>query len=170
MPRQNPRSPELGNLFVCWQLISLLTQLKQLSWKKWLVTFNTSKAKIVTYYYRRSNPKLSLTAMTGCYLMAAPCFDRRLGVKINPEFKPNSYVWYFAKDAAKWSIACTAPLSKWLYLLPSEKSQITPKIEYCFRIWTGTAQFSLSSPDSVEKRRHALVGDELFPTLKTPFS
>lgn len=60
----------------------------------------------------------------------------------------------------------------WVSIPPSIlylcKSQIRVKMEHCYHIWPAAAQYSLSTPDRVEKRLHVLVGDKLFSTLQPP--
>ena len=135
--------------------------------KEWLVTFNASKTKLLSFHHHRNPPDLSSVKMSETTLSEASSFDRLLGLKITPDLKWNEYIGEVAKVAGKMvgslfrSRRYLSPASI-LYLY---KSQIRPKMEYCCHIWGGAAQTSLSCLDRVQRRLRYLVGDELFSTL-----
>ena len=134
----------------------------------WLVTFNASKTKLVSFHHHRSDPSLSPIHMNGTPLTEAPCFDKLLGLKFTPDLRWNCYIRSVAKSAGKM-VGSFYRSRK--YLTPDAilylfKSQIRPTMEYCCHIWGGAAQSSLSCLDRVQNRLRNLVGDDLFSSLQ----
>ena len=106
--------------------------------------------------------------MENASLSEATCFDKLLGLKFTPDLKWNSYIESVAKEAAKMVGSLhqskrylTPPAILYLY-----KSQICPRMEYCYHIWEGSAKTPLNPLDAVQKPLHSLVGDELFDTVQ----
>ena len=135
--------------------------------KEWLVTFNASKTKLLSFHHHRNPPVLNSVEMSDTILSESPCFDRLLGLKITPDLKWNDYIGEVAKTAGMM-VGSLSRSRK--YLSPASilylyKSQIRPKMEYCCHIWGGAVQTSLSCLDRVQRRLRYLVGDELFSTL-----
>ena len=135
--------------------------------KEWLVTFNASKTKLLSFHHHRNPPNLSPVEMSETTLSESSCFDRLLGLKITPDLKWNEYIREVAKVAGKM---VGSLLRSRKYLSPESilylyKSQIRPKMEYCCHIWGGAAKTSLSCLDRVQRRLRYLVGDELFSNI-----
>ena len=133
----------------------------------WLVTFNASKTKLVTFHHCRSNPVLPSISMGGTPLAEAPDLDKLLGLKFIPDLRWNTYIRSSAKSAGKM-VGSFYRSRKYLTpeaMLYLYKSQIRPQMEYCCHIWGGAAQTSLSCLDRVQNRLRNLVGDDLFSTL-----
>ena len=136
--------------------------------EKWLVKFNASKTKLVTFHHHRDTPDIPTISMDGIALEESPSLDKLLGLKFSSDLKWDSYIASVAKDTARMVgsfyrsrkfLTCKAML----YLF---KSQIRPKMEYCAHIWAGSSQQALSTLDRVQKRMRGLVGDELFSSLQ----
>ena len=136
--------------------------------KRWLVTFNASKTKLLSLHHQRSDPHLASIEMNGCLLGEAQCFDKLLGLTITPDLKWNTYIKSIAKAAGKMVVSfyrssryLTADAILYLY-----KSQVRPRMEYCCHIWAGAARKTLSCLDRVQNRLRSLVGDALFSSLQ----
>lgn len=54
--------------------------------KNWLIAFNASETKLVTFYHRPT------TTLDECSLKKSPYFERLLCLKLNPDLKWNSYL------------------------------------------------------------------------------
>ena len=130
----------------------------------WLVTFNATKTKLITFHHHRNNPDFPQIAMDGTYLNESTCLNKLLGLKFTPDLKWNAYIDSVAKDAARMvgslyrSMRLLTPESL-LYLY---KSQIRPRMEYCSHIWAGSSRTILSTLDRVQRRMRGLVGETLF--------
>ena len=130
--------------------------------EKWLVTFNATKTKSVSFHHHRQ-PNFSPLSMNGVDLVESDSHDRLLGLKLTTDLKWDSYITRIAKNASKM-VGSFYRSRK--YLSPSSilylyKSQIRPTMEYCCHIWAGASQRSLSSLDSVQKRLLGLVGKNI---------
>ena len=69
--------------------------------KEWLVSFNTSKTKLVSFNHQRNAPDFPLIHMDGSSLSEAPCFDRLLGLEFTPDLRWNTYIRSVAKATGK---------------------------------------------------------------------
>ena len=69
--------------------------------KMWLVTFNATKTKLITFHHHRNNPDFPEIAMDGTYLHESSCLNKLLRLKFTPDLKWNSYIDSVAKDAAR---------------------------------------------------------------------
>ena len=137
--------------------------------KKWLVTFNASKTKLITFHHYRANTPCPEITMNGVPLEEQDNLDRLLGLKFTTDLKWKDYIFSVAKDVSKMigslfrSRAYLTPEAI-LYLY---KSQIRPKMEYCSHIWAGSPMNALSVLDRLQNRIKYLIGDQLFQTLPT---
>ena len=136
--------------------------------KRWLVSFNAQKTKLVSFNRRRNAPDLPPVSMDGVDLDESSCLDKLLGLKFSSDLKWNAYIASIAKDAARM-VGSFYRSRK--YLTPSAllylyKSQIRLKMEYCCHLWAGCSQHALSSLDKIQNRMRGLVGDELFASLQ----
>ena len=148
---------------------NLSTDLKHIvDWgKKWLVTFNKSKTKLLTIHHHHERPILPHIIMDGSKLDEAPNFDKLLGLKITPKLEWRSYIEAIGIPAGKM-VSSFFRSRKFLTpaaILYLYKSQIRPTMEYCSHIWAGSCNNVLSVLDDIQKRFRALVGDELYLTL-----
>ena len=142
---------------------------KVVKWgKTWLVTFNSSKTKLLSFHHHRGTPSFPSVIMDETTLQEANCLERHLGLKFTPDLKWNSYILSVAKDVGKMVGSffrtrkfLTPAAVHYLY-----KSQIRPKMEYCCHIWAGSPKTSLSCLDRVQRRLRRLIGDELFKSLQ----
>ena len=142
---------------------------KVVKWgKTWLVTFNSSKTKLLSFHHHRGTPSFPSVIMDETTLQEAKCLERHLGLKFTPDLKWNSYILSVAKDVGKMVGSffrtrkfLTPAAVHYLY-----KSQIRPKMEYCCHIWAGLPKTSLSCLDRVQRRLRRLIGDELFKSLQ----
>ena len=135
---------------------------------EWLVTFNASKTKLLSFHHHRNTPNFPTVRMNGSPLKEASCFDRLLGLKFTPDLRWNTYIRSVAKATGKMVGSfyrskkyLTPPAILYLY-----KSQIRPKMEYRCHLWGGAAQSTLTCLDRVQNRLRNLVGDELFSSLE----
>ena len=127
--------------------------------EKWLVTFNATKTKSVSFHHHRQSdfPHLSMNDVD---LVESDSHDRLLGLKLTTYLKWDSYITWIAKNASKMVGSFYRSRE---YLSPSSilylyKIQIRPRMEYCCHIWAGASQRSNSSLDSVQRRLLELVG------------
>ena len=67
----------------------------------WLVTFNATKTKLITFHHHRNNPDFPQIAMDGMYLNESTCLNKLLCLMFTPDLKWNAYIDSVAKDAAK---------------------------------------------------------------------
>ena len=136
--------------------------------KTWLVSFNASKTKLVSFHHHQTDPGFHPVVMDASTLSESVHLDRLLGLKLTQDLKWNSYISSIASEASKM-IGSLYRSRK--YLTPSAilylyKSQIRPRMEYCCHIWAGACKSSLSSLDRVQRRLRWLIGEELFNTLQ----
>ena len=134
---------------------------------KWLVKFNPSKTKLITFHHHRDTPVNPLITMDGAVLEESPSLDQLLGLKFTPDLKWDYYISSVAKGTARMAGSfyrsrkfLTSKALLYLY-----KSQIRPKMEYCSHIWAGSSRQALSTLDRVQNLMRGLVGDELFSSL-----
>ena len=135
---------------------------------KWLVKFNASKTKLISFHHHRDTPVFPPVTMGGMTLDESPSLDKLLGLKFTPDLKWNSYIASVAKDTARM-VGSLYRSKKFLTpkaILYLYKSQIRPKMEYCSHIWAGSSQQALLTLDRVQNRLRGLVGDELFSSLQ----
>lgn len=131
--------------------------------KDWLLSFSTSKTKLVSFHHHKADPKPVPILMSDHTLKEAPCFEHLLSLNLTLDLKWNTCIHAIAKDTGRmvWYLYCI-----WKYLIPAAmlklyKSQIRPRMEFWCHIWTGAVQSSLSSLDKVQKWLSGLVSDEL---------
>ena len=136
--------------------------------KSWLVSFNSSKTKLLSFHHHKGSPSFPPVQMAETTLNEAPCLDRLLGLKFTPDLKWNSYILSVAKETGmmvgsffRTRNFLTPAAIHYLY-----KSQIRPRMEYCCHIWAGSPKCSLSCLDRVQRRMRWLIGDALFKTLQ----
>ena len=135
--------------------------------EKWLVSFNATKTKSVSFHHHRQ-PDFSVLSMNGVDLVESDSHDRLLGLTLSSDLKWDTYIARIAKNASKMvgsfyrSRNFLSP-SSILYLY---KSQIRPTMEYCCHLWAGASHRSLSALDSVQHRLKGLVGPDLYSTLQ----
>lgn len=98
---------------------------------QWLVTFNSSKTKLLSVHHHRNVPQLPPIFMDGVQLEESVMLDKLLGLKISYDLKWNPYITSVAKDAAKMVGSfyrskkhLTPDAIVYLY-----KSQIRPRME-----------------------------------------
>ena len=135
--------------------------------KRWLISFNALKTKLVSFKRHQNAPDLPSISMDGVDLQESSCQDKLLGLKFASDFKCNAYVACVAKEAARM-VGSFYRSRK--YLTPNAlfylyKSQIRLRMEYCCHLWAGCSQHVLSSLDRIQSRMRGLVGDELFASL-----
>ena len=98
---------------------------------KWLIVFNASKTKLLSFHHHRGSPVFPDIFMNGESLDEQQSLDRLLGLKFTSNLKWSSYIRDVAKDVSKMigsffrSRRYLTPQSI-LYLY---KSQIRPKME-----------------------------------------
>ena len=139
------------------------------SWgKEWLVTFNASKTKLMSFHHRRTFVDSPSVEMNDIVLNETPCLDRFLGLKITPDLKWNSYITSVSTRAGKMvgSFYRSREYFTQSAILYLYKSQIRPTMEYCCHIWAGASLVSLSCLDKIQNRLRPLVGDALFSKLE----
>ncbi|KAI8485267.1 hypothetical protein Bbelb_370140 [Branchiostoma belcheri] len=66
---------------------------------QWLVTFNPSKTKLLSFHHKRSDPKLPPVHMGETRLKKSACLDSLLGLKLTYDLKWNNYIQAVAKEA-----------------------------------------------------------------------
>ena len=120
--------------------------------KKWLVTFNASKTKLLSIN-RFSSPILPSVSMEGTSLPESDSF-RLLGTTLSNEFSWKSYIVSVAKSAAMKVgslLRCKGFFTQEtiLYLY---KSTIRPCIEYCCHLWAGAPTSCLSLLVRIQQR------------------
>ena len=133
--------------------------------KKWLVSFNTSKTKLLSIN-RFSSPILPSVAMEGTSLPESGSF-RLLGMTLSSDFSWKSYIESSAKSAAMKVgslLRCKGFLTPEtiLYLY---KSTIRPCIEYCCHLWAGAPATCLSLLDRIQQRICNVIGPNLSSKL-----
>ena len=77
--------------------LSIIVQWGQM----WLVTFNATKTKLITFHHHRNNPDFTEITMDGTYLHEPSCLNKLLCLKFTPELKWNSSIDSVAKYAAR---------------------------------------------------------------------
>ena len=135
--------------------------------KKWLVAFNKTKTKLLSFHHHRVTPSLPPISMDGSVLAEAPNFDKLLGLKFTSNLKWNSYLETVGSCAAKMvgSLSRSRKFLTSSAILYLYKSQIRPTMEYCSHIWAGSSNNALTGLDVVQKSLRGLVGEELYSTL-----
>lgn len=69
--------------------------------KNWLVIFNPTKAKPVTFHHHRSKPELRRILMNVGPLGVSPFLEKPWGLKPITDLNWNTHVQYISKDAFK---------------------------------------------------------------------
>lgn len=89
------------------------------------------------------------------------------GSKAHSKWK--MYIHTITKDAVRIvsPLCCVRKCLTPAAMLYFCKSQIRPRIMYCFHNWAGAAQSSLSSSDKIQTQLHSHMGDELFSILQS---
>ena len=136
--------------------------------KRWLVSFNAQKTKLVYFNRHRNDTDIPPISMDGVDLEESSCLDKLLGLKVSSDLRWNAYIECIAKNAARmvgsfYRARNYLTRNALFYLY---KSQIRPQMEYCCHLWAGCSQHALSSLDRIQSRMRGLVGDELFASLQ----
>ena len=108
---------------------------------RWLVTFNSSKTKLLSFHHHRTDPVLPPVSMNESDLDEQTSFDRLLGLKFTSDLRWNSYIKEVTKNVSKM-VGSFYRSRKFLSaesILYLYKSQIRPKMEYCSHVWGGAA-------------------------------
>lgn len=101
--------------------------------KDWLVTFSTSKTKLVAFHLRRTDHEVLSISLNGCPLGDAPSLERILDLNLTLDLKWNSFIRSIKKNSGKM-IGSLYHSRKHLTthdVLYIYKSQIRSKIRYC---------------------------------------
>ena len=101
--------------------------------KKWLISFNALKTKLLSFNRHRTASDLPSVSMDGIDLEESSCLDKLLGLKFASDLKWNAYVACVAKEAARM-VGSFYRSRKYLTpnaLLYLYKSQIRLRMEYC---------------------------------------
>ena len=128
---------------------------------KWLVTFNSSKTKLLSIN-RFKNPFLPSVMMNGAELPENSYF-RLLGLTFSNDFSWNNYIESIAKSAAM-KVGSLYRAQNFLSpesILYLYKATIRPCIEYCCHIWAGDSADCLSLLDRIQRRITNIVGPDL---------
>lgn len=128
---------------------------------KWLVTFNSTKTKLLSVNNFR-DPFLPSICMNGTELEENNSF-RLLGMTFSGDFSWRNYIEAIAKSA---SMKVGSLLRARNYLTPESilylyKSTIRPCIEYCCHIWGGAPADSLNLLDRIQHRICNAIGPNL---------
>ena len=114
---------------------------------KWLVTFNSSKAKLLSIN-RFKDPFLPSVMMNGTELPENSHF-RLLGLTFSNDFSWNNYIESIAESAAmKVGFLYRAQN----FLSPESVLYLYKAIEYCSYIWAGASADCLSLLDRIQRR------------------
>jgi len=133
---------------------------------KWLVTFNSSKTKLLSINRHRTQnlPEINMNKEP----LPESDFFRLLGLPFTNNLSWNKYIDQIAKAASKKVGSLyrarqflTEEIIMYLY-----KSTIRACMEYCCHIWCGASATSLDTLDRIQRRIRYLVGDELFSKLQ----
>lgn len=133
--------------------------------EKWMVTFNSTKTKLLSVNHAK-NPFLPSISMNGTDLEESDCF-RLLGITFSRDFSWRPYIEAIAKSA---SMKVGSLLRARNYLTPESilylyKSTIRPCIEYCCHIWGGASSESLNLLDRIQRRVCNSIGESLSSKL-----
>ena len=128
---------------------------------KWLVTFNSSKTKLLSIN-RFKDPFLPSVMMNGAELPENSHF-RLLGLTFSNDFSWNNYIESIAKSAAM-KVGSLYRARNFLSpesILYLYKATIRPCIEYCCHIWAGASADCLSLLDRIQRRITNIIGPDL---------
>ena len=128
---------------------------------KWLVTFNSSKTKLLSIN-RFKDPFLPSVMMNGAELPENSHF-RLLGLTFSNDFSWNNYIESIAKSTAMKAGSLYRARN---FLSPESilylyKATIRPCIKYCCHIWAGASADCLSLLDQIQRRITNIVGPDL---------
>lgn len=129
--------------------------------KQWLVTFNSSKTKLLSINRYRNPDNISIS-MSGNTLTESTSF-RLLGLTFSKDLTWNEYIRSIAKSAAMK----VGSLYRARQFLSSEcilylyKALIRPCMEYCCHVWAGSSSNVLSLLDKVQRRICNIIGPDL---------
>ena len=96
--------------------------------RKWLVSFNTSKTKLLSFHHHHNSPDLPTILMDRTQLKEIDCFDKHLGLHFTPNLKQDTYITSIPRIVSKFYHSRNYLISN--ALLDLYKSQIHPKMEY----------------------------------------
>ena len=128
---------------------------------KWLVTFNSSKTKLLSIN-RFKDPFLPSVMMNGAELPENSHFCL-LGLTFSNDFSWNNYIVSIAKTATM-KVGSLYRARNFLSpesILYLDKATIRPCIEYCCHIWAGASADCLRLLDRIQKRITNIVGPDL---------
>ena len=130
--------------------------------EKWLVTFNATKTKLLSFNRRRCYDPCSIS-MNGKQLEESDSL-RLLGITFTPKLDWKSYVQSIAKQASQ-RVGSLFRSQRYLTkdaLLYLYKTSIRPCMEYCSHLWSGAPKAGcLDLLDRVQKRMLNLIGVDL---------
>jgi len=114
--------------------------------KRWLVSFNALKTKLVSFGRHRVAPDLPPVSMDGVDLEESPCLGKLLWLKFSSDLKVNAYVACVAKEASRMVVSFYRSRK---YLTPYAllylyKSQIRPRMVLSSLDWLLSGCFVFS--------------------------
>lgn len=127
---------------------------------QWLISFNTSKSKLITTVQTQNLQQSWWVVISSqrCSLFLTPT-----GSKTRTRPQLEGVCSCHCKRSRKNSRSIVSPQK----MTPSARVYIykSPRLENYCHIWSGAAQSSLPSLDTVQKRSSGLMRDDLFLTL-----
>lgn len=138
--------------------------LTQSSMEKRLLSFNTTKTKLVTFHYHQKDLESAPFLTCDHTLKESPCLARLLGLKLTPTSNGTRILVSSQKmlEDDRFLVSLQKIPDSWYHCSVCKRDRSDQE---CKHIQAVASQLSLSILDRAQKRLRGLVSDEIFSTL-----